>query len=470
MKKNDKIKIALIILFFCSLLTWFVSSGTFSAEGAYTSNAISRAGIFDLFLALMYSFYYKIGDIFFLLLLGGSYGVLCKTKSYRKLVDKVVAKVKGREHIFILITNLIMALIISFTNNALIYFVFVPFIVTILLKAGNDRITAIATALGGFFIGVAGMTFGTYGVKYLITAFSLKYVQGIGFKIALFVISYILYNLFVILHLNKQYKRVDETEYDMFNTEEYEEPKKKYQRTSLVPTLIMIALLTITLIIAYIDWETSFGVKLFTNIETKFENLTVKGIPLLYSFLGSTQAFGAWSDCVGGGTIIFITTFIISLMNGMKIDEFIDNFKDGLFKFSKIILIYVLVYSIFIIIMWYGWPTSIINLLLGKGKFNLFTMILAGIICSFFFIENNYTGYLLGEFLAGSFAKKALVTTLVLNSTSAIVMAIAPTSIILMLGLTLLDIPYKKWVQFIWKYVLSFFAIMTIVFAIMCYM
>ena len=49
MKKNDKIKIALIILLFCTVITWFVSTGTLSIDGSYEPSAITRAGIFDIF-------------------------------------------------------------------------------------------------------------------------------------------------------------------------------------------------------------------------------------------------------------------------------------------------------------------------------------------------------------------------------------------------------------------------------------
>ena len=44
----------------------------------------------------MYSFYYKIHNVFFLFTVGGVYGVLSQTKSYRKLVDNTVNLIKGK--------------------------------------------------------------------------------------------------------------------------------------------------------------------------------------------------------------------------------------------------------------------------------------------------------------------------------------------------------------------------------------
>ena len=112
MKKNDKIKILLSILILCMVVTWFVAGGTFSDEGAFTLSDINRAGLYDIVLALFYSFYYNSTNIFFLFLVGGSYGILSKTKSYRKLVDKVAGFVSGREVLFHLLTTLITAIFV----------------------------------------------------------------------------------------------------------------------------------------------------------------------------------------------------------------------------------------------------------------------------------------------------------------------------------------------------------------------
>ena len=64
MKKNDKIKILLSILILCMVVTWFVAGGTFSDAGAFTLSDINRAGLYDIVLALFYSFYYNSSNIF----------------------------------------------------------------------------------------------------------------------------------------------------------------------------------------------------------------------------------------------------------------------------------------------------------------------------------------------------------------------------------------------------------------------
>ena len=138
-------------------------------------------------------------------------------------------------------------------------------------------------------------------------------------------------------------------------------------------------------------------------------------------------------------------------------------------KYLKVALTFALIYSIFVLVSWYAWPTTLINSLIGNGKFNIFTLLLASIVVSFYFIENNYSGYILGKFIKNNFENKALSATLMLNSSFGTLMTILPTSFIMMMGLTTLDISYKSWLAYIWKFVLSMLIVIIIIISIMVY-
>ena len=471
MKKNDKTLIILGILIFCMVITWFVAGGSYGDSGVFTLSNITRAGIFDFFLIIFYSIYYNITTIFYFILIGGSYGVLSKTKSYRKLVDKTVYMIRGREKLFFLLTTLLTGIFVSLSSNALVVFAFVPFIITVFLNCGQDRITALSAAIGGILIGIMGNTFGTYGVSNMMENLNLAYTKGIGYKIALFIIAYVLYNLFAMLHMNKKHKELNETEYNPFNTEELDEKEvKRSRKIKLWPTILFGVLLIIVLILGYIDWDKSFGLEIFKKIEEGFEGITIKGIPILYNLAGSTSAFGEWNDLIGAGSILTITTFIIALFNKTKLNDFIDNFNEGIKKILKTVIIISLSYTVFVVLMWYGWPYTLVNAIIGNGKFNVFTLLLAGIIIAFFAVDKDYIGYTLGSYLATVFGDNLLATAIIMNSASAIIIAIAPTSMILLAGLTLLDIPYKKWFGYIWKYTLAITIAVIVIMEIMCYM
>ena len=122
------------------------------------------------------------------------------------------------------------------------------------------------------------------------------------------------------------------------------------------------------------------------------------------------------------------------------------------------------------IILFYRIYLLIYNLPKFTYYFNIITMLIAAIVASFYFIENNYTGYILGEFIKNNFEKNALAVTLMFNSTFGVLTAILPTGFITMLGLTALDISYKSWVKYIWKFVLSMLVVIVLIICIMVYM
>ena len=75
---------------------------------------------------------------------------------------------------------------------------------------------------------------------------------------------------------------------------------------------------------------------------------------------------------------------------------------------------------------------------------------------------------MLGSVLAtyGDAFNVAFVIFIAING---LILLVAPTSAILMIGLSYLDIPYKKWMKHIWKAVLIVLLILLILFALISY-
>lgn len=469
MKKNDKIKIILLIGLVMTVLTWFIAGGTYNDSGVYTVGEIQRAGIFDFLMMFYYNFYYRLINVFYILVVGGCYGVLSRTKSYRKLVDNAVAFVKGKEIPVMLIITLLMGIYTSLCSEILVLFMFVPFIISVFLKCGKDRLTAISAAIGGIFIGMIGITYGTYGVSNMISALEISYGDGIGFKIALFVLSYVLFNFFAIIHINKQYKDVDDTKYDMFNTEVLDESKiKKSRKTKVWPMMIIIVLTIIIAGLAFINWETSFGVTIFGEVFENIQNVEIGGIPVIYNLLGQVSEFGSW-DLILLSSVMLIAVLIVSLMNKMSLEESISHFMTGMSRILKVAFIYGLVFFGFNVVYWFGWPVTVVLKVLGT-KFNMFTVLIAGMLSSFLFVDTEFIGYSLGSHILTNFSSNLVSTHLIMNVGAALIQVIAPTSFILMMALTYLNVPYKKWLGYIWKYTLALLIVVILVFAVMCYM
>ena len=469
MKKNDKIIILLIIGLLGTVLTWFVECGSYQ-DGLFISNGIIRAGLFDYLLIIYYALYYKASTIFYLFVLGGFYGIVSQTKGYRKLVGNTVKLIRGREIPTLLITTLVIGLWTSFTNEILSTLVVIPFIITVFLKRGKDRLTALSAAFGGIFIGLFGQMLGTYGVGEILRLMGLTVKDGIGFKIAMFVLAYGLYNLFAILHIRNQEDVVNHTKYDMFLTEKLDETNvKKIRRQKIWPTILILSLVSLLGIIAYINWNESFNVVLFDDLMTKVESVQIDDIPVVTKIFGSFTAFGKWNDLLPLAFGLIVAAIIIAILNKVSIGDALTNFGEGAKKISKLVGIYLLVMAIFVLSYYFPWPVTLINTVFGSGKFSLFSILLAGILAGMLLVDSEYLGYIFGTYLLANFADHLIATSLLMHFGYAMSMLIAPTSFVLMMGLTYLDIPYKNWLRYIWKFALAILVVIILLVAIIVY-
>ena len=84
---------------------------------------------------------------------------LNKTGAYRVLLDKIVKHVKNRKVLWLTITVLLIAIVVSFTGYTFQMLVILPFIAAIVLLLGYDKITAAMVTVGSVSVGVIGSTF-----------------------------------------------------------------------------------------------------------------------------------------------------------------------------------------------------------------------------------------------------------------------------------------------------------------------
>lgn len=465
MKKNGKTLMIFLLIIFVMVLTWFVPSGTFST-GTFVSNGVNPAGFFDFVVLIYYSLTYKAMDIIYILTIGGAYGVLSNVGSYRKLVDKTAKFIKKNDILALCIATLIVGLYTSITSDILIIIGIAPFIVTSFLKAKKDRLTALSAGFGGLFIGLIGKTFGTFGVDSLLTGLEVAAGALIGYKILLFVVAYALYNLFAVLHM-RRIGDVDDTKYDVYCTESLDERKIKPNKKKRVWHLILVSAIVIIIgAIGYINWETSFGVKVFTNAMESIGKVELFSRPILTNLLGSVTAFGKWT-ALYMCSIVLVGLFITSLIDRMPISKFISNFQNGVRKIYKVAFIYILANCIYMIFYYFPIGLTIINSLLGT-KFNALALFIVGFVGLLMSVDFDIIGTALGAYLVTLFADQAAQTGMIIYLGMSIAALVVPTSYILMSVLTYLDVPYKNWLGYIWKFLLSIVVVVFIIILLMC--
>ncbi len=470
-KKNDKVIILSFIILAVALLSWIVPQGAFN-YGLYESIDRVRAGIFDVFVDVCMAFYSNITEILFILIVGGCYGVLSKAKGYRKLVDKTARLIEGKEHIALPVTVLLVSLFTSLSDQLLTFFIFVPFIITVYLRNGNDRLTAFAATFGGMIVGFFGSTVGAYAIDFLDESTGLAANSLIGIKIVFYIIALVLFNVFALLHLKKT-EKVDNSEYDLYLTDELVETKTK-KKTKLWPIVLIFSLLFVIMVLGHINWEESFGVTFFNTLFDKFENaFKIADVPLLSAILGKQMtAFGAWDNFIVLSFFTFFATSIVAIVEKMRFSDFILRFEVGMKKILRLAIIYGLVQSIYVMNVGFQWLPTVVNKMLGSGAFSIPTLLVVSFIISIFIVNPGYSNYIYGYYLTGAYATTSHLaeSALLWHLGQGFAMIVAPTSILVLLGLTYLDISYKNWMKYIWKFTLSLLVAVVIVMLVKVYM
>lgn len=468
-KRNDKIFILLLVIVIFFVMSWIVEGGMYNA-GSFVSTGFKRIGLFDIVAVFHTAVMNKLTDIFYILAVGGSYGVLSQTKSYRKLVYKVASFIKGKEAIAMAIITLLMGAYTSIGSQILVLFCITPFIISVFLRTGQDRVTALNAGFGGMFIGFLGLTFGTYGVNYLNDATGLGIEEMLFTKIILFIIAYVLYNVFAILYM-KKHKDSDGIKYDMFCPEELDETKvKKRKRTKIWPIIVFGIVSLITIMLGFISWVASFDVKFFDEFFTSMTSIKIGNISIFGDLLGSyLPAFGNWTFLIYGSFVMLVFTIIMAIIDKMNVDLFIKNFGMGVKKISKVAFIYVFAFTIACLANAYPWQNTIINSLFGDGTFNVFSVFIIVFISTILVGDPDILTAMFGTFIAASFVDNLAVSGLIWRVSSALALVIGPTSFLLLTALTYVDLPYVRWFKYVWKFVLSFAVVVLIMLSLMLY-
>ena len=159
MKKYHTLLVVAISILVVALLTWFIPI-TYVSNGEMIAGDKVQAGIVSTVTYSLYTFYNFIYVFVYLLFVGGLYGLLNKCSAYRLLLDKFVKHVKKFQLLYLIITVLLISIVVSFTGYTFEALILLPFIASVVLLLGYDRMTAAMVTVGSVSVGVIGSTFG----------------------------------------------------------------------------------------------------------------------------------------------------------------------------------------------------------------------------------------------------------------------------------------------------------------------
>lgn len=555
MKKHGLLKTLGILLLLIFVVTCFLPS---------RQNTVTSLGLADIpvnyFSIVLQNFSY----VFLLVLtIGGFYGVLNKIPSYKKLLDTIVTKVKPLGHKFIFLVIILFAVIASLTGMNVQLLVFVPFVVSIIILLGYDKLVALSSTVVSILVGYMGGIFvniinpNTYGISTYENLLGLENKFANVFpKLLLLLTGIALLIYFVNKHItNVENKKV---KYELNDNSELliNEVKGKYKNIKVWPLALILSLTFIIMVLGLIPWSSLFEVTFFEQFHSRIISLTIGNILVrlllaliifgviqlgiflvalirkkkyqlkvtipvfviiaiilileilsvgnvwnIYSvsfikdivakfggndFLdfalisnlisSSLPSLGSWDTISGsiypGGVnyiyvsmLVLFITVLIALINKSKVDETIEHYVEGMKKALPAGILITIAYTVLICSYNNGFLQTLIS---NYGKFNFGVSSLLAFLGCLLNVDMYYItigGFLPIINLATDETVYEAIAIL-LQGIYSIFSIVGPTSLILIFGLSYLDIPYTTWLKYIWRFVLGLMILLAVVVAI----
>ena len=474
MKKHNALKVVIITLLLFALLTWILPCATYQTE--YTELGRYQVGLFDILsyqsTVLGYFGYVAL----FVLVVGGFYGVLYKTGAYRRMLDSLVKKFKGKEVICLVVIMALFAFLTSFAGLQLALLMLFPFVISLVLMMGYNKSTAIAVTAGSVAVGLMGTTFSYNTTQVLQQYLSVELTDLIWAKIVLLVLGVVLLALFVLKFGKKaSTKKVDDKEEFIpeevknVKAKDKDKDKDKKHKVKVWPLVLILDLMLIVTILGFIPWNGAFGITLFDDVTTAITEFELFGFPIFGKILGAISAFGYWT-LVELVTLMLFAIIILKFVYKIKWDDVFDGFGKGVRRALVPALIVILIYTCLVLTTYDPYQLVIYKFILGLTKgFNIFTTGLVVVISSIFNGDPLYAFYSVLPYFVSvvTDTNNYQLIAVIFQSLYGIVTLVAPTSIPLMVTLAYTNTSYKDWFKYIWKLLVALLVLAFIVFTVL---
>lgn len=473
MKKHSLFKVISMILVLLVIISWI-------AVGR--NDVKSYIGFGDLFLNDIRSLYFFFDIFLFILIVGGFYGVLNKSSGYKKLLDNIVSKVKKLGNKFIYLVIILFALVSALTGMDMLIFMFIPFVISIILLLGYDKLVAISATVVSSIIGVIGGIFVTFkdpNNYYGTTNTTMEKFVGIeeSFanifpKLLLLVLGVALLIFYVSRHIksvkDKKVKYELNTDNDSLVVNEV---KGDYKKVKSWPLIIVFAFLFVYTVIGVMPWNTLFKVDIFNKFHTWLVGLGTKDFSIFNNLISSSfTALGEWNSNSLGNymmpmIIMLILSLVVKFISHIKFDEYVDAFINGMKKLLPSAFVVVLAYSVLVGAYNHGFLSTLIS----KTDYNIGLAGLYSLVGSILHVDLYYTSVGVFSSIISLVEDEALypVLAVLFQGFYGLINIVGPTSLLLIVVLTYLDVPYTTWLKYIWRLFLYLFIVICLVLAIM---
>ena len=443
--------ILFILLVLTAAATWLIPAGSYDhggdgapAAGSYHQVEPNPQGAGDVILASFEGFFDAVDVAVFILMVGGCLGVVMKTGAIDAGVSRVVALLHGRESL------LIPALMILFSLGGTSFgmweetMAFYPLLIPVFVAAGYDPLVGIAVVLLGSGAGVIAGTVNPFATGIASGFAGVSLGEGLVVRLLMLIVFDAVAVGYVMRYAARVKKHPEASLVAGFSDKfrrktEGDAPELDGRRKLVLAVFVLVFAVMIYAVIPFDE----IGIPIPT-LGWWFPELSglflVGGIAagLVYG-LGEIKTVDAFvsgaAELLGVAFIIGISRGITVLMNGGRITDTVLYWGERALQGAGSVVFVLLVYGIYL-------PLSVL-IPSSSGLATLSVPILAP----------------LGQF--AGVGGDLIVTAF--QSASGLVNLITPTAAVVMGGLALGDVPYDRWIRFVWKLVLIF-AVLTIAF------
>ena len=264
--------ILLVIILFAAALTWIIPSGEYArVEDPVSGKKVVDASTFnyvenvhvniqDIPMLIIKAFSANADLIMLILLSGGAIHMLTASGALQALIATIVRKFSNRVEVFIPLLMLVFALICT-TQGVNTFIGFAPITVMLAMSLGLDSIVGVGIILLG---GAIGFATGTLNVSTTLVAqkiAELPNYSGIGYRWVCFVVYYIVTCLWLVRYAKKIQKNPELSPmYDLDKNSEFKNASLDEFGTLDTRKILSILALVVALIaIVYgcikLDWD-----------------------------------------------------------------------------------------------------------------------------------------------------------------------------------------------------------------------
>lgn len=445
MKNKSLLKAFGIMLLVTFVLTWVIPS-TSVGEGGLTQGSIQQTGFADIFTSLEVVATYFIAPAIFILFVGMFYGVANASGSLKAVVNKLVSMFKNKKNLFVIITVLFYALLTALTGMYIHTFMFIPLSIAVLLGLKYNKVQSILATVGASTIGLIAQVFNPF-LKNMTGAENDKFIWiKVGLLVVLIALT-ILYLLKVAIKKDKT-EKAEKEEAIMFVPENRNAKKKVTVKGTAL--FIVLCLLFVIFVLGLTNWNTD----IFTKAYDWIKAIKIGNFAIFDALLGKFETFGSWTYSSLIPTIA-CAIIVLSISTRLSFGEMIEESYNGAKKVLGLAFIAALLSIIVIFTLNSGFIGTIVNFIAKSGNVALVTI--ASLISTPFMVDLSYAiQYVLSMLYYATNNNDMLpIFGLITQAIYGVVMLIAPSSILLMVGLGYTEESYSKWFKYIWKFLLA---------------